>query len=221
MKLSFRALSAIAAIFLGLSLSAQDDAAIEKLMKEQFYGNRIKAGTVLLNGAFRYSGFQNDNVDGFVGEVGVGFGLGISEHFAFNLGYNRTKANSTGIDQLGQLQRTSLVGNSFNIGMRYLPNTVAGFVQFYTGADFFSTSRQDTDPRMGNSVFTEETIGLNFPFGVIFWVSTWMAITVQPVNLTLSQPADSGENEGELNFGMSTLNPQFGFTFALGSRKPN
>jgi hypothetical protein len=221
MKLSLPALAAIAAIFLSLSLSAQDDAAIENLMKEQFYGNRIKAGTVLLNGAFRYTGFQNDIIERFVGEVGIGLGLGITERFVFNIGYNRTQEYLEGFDQLGQPRITSLVGNSFNIGMRYLPNTVAGFVQFYTGADFFTQSYQDTDPRMGNSVFTEESIGLNFPFGVIFWVSTWMAITVEPVNLTLSQPADSGGNDGELNFGMSTFNPQFGFTFALGSRKPN
>jgi hypothetical protein len=186
-------------------------------MTEQFYGNRIKAGTILLNGGFRYNDNQKKNIDGLLGEFGVGLGLGVSEHLVINLGYSRTNAPLVALGSSGAQFRTNLIGNTFNVGVRLLPNTIAGFVQLYGGVDFFRTTQEFAD---NSNSDIDAIVGLNFSGGAIFWISTWMAITLEPFNLTLFQEVNDDQDTGQLDFGFSSFNPQFGFTFALGTRKP-
>lgn len=201
--------------------SAQtDDAAT--FMEKQFYGNRIQGGSVILNGSLRHTGFGDDDLDGVTTNLGLGLGIGLGENVVLNAGYQRNKAGDIFANIDGQIIERNLTVNTYQVGFRYLPNTVGGFVQPYFGVDYlfekWKTRSGDND-----DVLSEESyMGARIPVGVIFWVSTFMAVSVEPISLRLmGQTGDDVEEYNSVfNAELSMLNPTFGISFLLNGKKP-
>ncbi len=146
-------------------------------------------------------------------------GVGISEKIAINLGYNHTKTPRNLTDGNGSYSGY-IKDEIFQAGFRFLPKTMGGFVQFYTGIDYFTATTEFTN-RSGNyNPGPDALIGLNFPVGVIIWISTFMSVSVEPVYLTLSKLDNEMEDTGQLDFGLSTFSPSFRINFLINSKKP-
>lgn len=211
------ALASLMALAGAVPIAAQEGTP-EEWMTKQFYGNRIKGGSVLLSGTFQRTGFQSDNLTGVTSNVGLGVGLGLSENFALSGSFiwedlNDSPSNSN----------FDYTANTFQVGLRYLPNTFGGFVQLYTGLDFFRRAEElKPFPPSGPSEIDELVIiGLNAPLGCTFWISTFMAINIELVSVSVAKNIDDNEGKsGILNMDLSLTNPTFGVTFLVNGKKP-
>jgi len=100
--------------------------------------------------------------------------------------------------------------NTVQVGVRFLPNTVAGFVQPYVGLEYF-TSNQGNQ-RQGGAIV---------PVGVIFWISNFMSVSLQPFSFVLAgDTGDAEEYNARFNVDLEMLNPTFGISFLFNARKP-
>lgn len=192
----------------------------EEFMAKQFYGNRIKGGSVLLSGTFQRTGFQSDNLTGVTSNVGLGVGVGLSENFALSGSFIREEFSEI----FGYASSIDGKANTFQVGFRYLPNTFGGFVQLYTGLDFFRRAEEISEFSTALGGFSDRDvvyIGLNAPLGCTFWISTFMAINLELVNISISKDVDDDEGTtGVLDMNLTLTNPTFGVTFLVNGKKP-
>ena len=203
-----RTLLAAAAALIALCganpLQAQSEA-YAGFVEKQFYGNRIQTGSILLNGSFQHTGFENPDVDGFTGRAGFGLGFGLTENVAFTFGFLHQKSQVSNTFAVSTVET-----NTVQVGVRFLPNTVAGFVQPYVGLEYF-TSNQGNQ-RQGGAIV---------PVGVIFWISNFMSVSLQPFSFVLAgDTGDAEEYNARFNVDLEMLNPTFGISFLFNARKP-
>ncbi len=174
--------------------------------EKQFYGNRIQAGSILLSGSIQASAYDDPNIDGGIGMAGLGVGVGFSEVFAFTASYSHAKV------QDGFLG-TDIETNAISLGLRFLPNTVAGFVQPYLGLDYLRVTNKGASDLV--------TQGAVIPMGFIFWISHFMALSVQA--FSISMQGLTGEDidyEPVFDFNLNLTNPTFSINFLINGQRP-
>lgn len=188
--------------------SAQSEA-FDTFVEKQFYGNRIQGGSLLLNGSLQYTGYDDPNRDGFAGRAGMGLGIGLTEFLALSFSFQREELNQAN-PFTGQFISQG-VSTTFQAGLRFLPTTVGGFIQPYVGLDYFTVSGPNDLAISGGAL----------PVGVIFWISTFMAVSIQPLSFTVAgNAASEADYNAEFNVDLNMLNPTFGISFLLNGKKP-
>lgn len=112
---------------------------------------------------------------------------------------------------------------SYQAGFRYLPKTLGGFIQFYTGLYFYHTitTSEYSNPNPRDSKDISDSYGLHAPFGCTLWISTFMGVNLEFGNITYTYIPDSDLEEKYL-FDMKTtlLDPTVGLIFLVNGKKP-
>ena len=215
----------VAGLSSALPASAQSDAgnAYHAFAEKQFYRNRIRAGSVLLNGSFGGFTTGDPDIDGLISSLGIGAGVGLSENVVFSFSYRRERDRREFFDPWPGVYLVGGIStvNGVSAGFRFLPNTVGGFVQPYIGLDYVwlredFRSSPDADPEVRSRLG-----GANVPVGVILWVSTFMSVSLELINLNLLGNLEpESDYNAVFNAELSMLNPRFGISFLLNGKKP-
>lgn len=203
-----------------LSTSAQDDA-VNEFMKKQFYGNRVKAGSLLFDASFQRTGYASDERQGLTGNIGFGLGVGMSENFMFTAAYRRNRNEEVGPFEFGNPTLAYRTANNYAVGFRFLFNSVGGFIQPYAGAELL-VSKVNFKENGADDPYLEETYGGGIVrAGLTCWISTFMALSFEPINLSLFGRWDKDEEfNSEFNADLSLVNPTLGISFLVNGRKP-
>ncbi len=222
MKHSFLAgllFTAMASMTLTTATAQSED--YNRFMENQFYGNRVKLGSVLLNGAFQRTSSNQDDLDGVTGTLGIGIGVGLNENVVFAIGYQRERERLLLQDINNQFIFGLSTVNTFQAGFRFLPNTIGGFVQPYLGADFVALRFDERGQPGDEPLFEQRNAGANFPVGVIFWISTFMSVNLELVNFSMLGGLGEDVSFNPIfNAELRLLNPTFGLSFLLNGKKP-
>lgn len=200
-------MAAASAVLNAPTVTAQPEA-FDRFAEKQFYGNRIQAGSILLNGSIQATAFDNPDIEGRVHSGGFGLGIALAEFIVVTASYSHVKtdfATGFGISEL----RTNVV----QAGIRFLPNTLAGFVQPYIGLEYLRSTQKNSE--------TAVLQGAVIPAGFIFWISHFMAVTVQPFSISmLGNTGDDRDFNPRFDFDLGLTNPTFGISFLINGQRP-
>ncbi|MEM9052287.1 MAG: hypothetical protein AAGC47_09570 [Bacteroidota bacterium] len=200
--------------------NAQEDE-VNEFVKKQFYGNRIKGGSLLFSAGFQRTDIFVEDVEGITGEIGIGVTVGLTEHFGVTASYTRNRANQlSGSADFSSLTNLATAHN-FAIGGVYLFNTLGGFIQPYGKAEFLISEVNFRDSKDEDPFRIQTFGGGEITAGLTFWVSTFMSISFEPLNFTLTgNLGDDQDFDGELNTELALLNPTVRISFLVNGKKP-
>lgn len=187
----------------------------------QFYGNRVKAGSILLSGAFQRFGFSRFDGGQFAPTDGIGIGVGLGERLALTGCFLMQDVRNTSI--FASIPNFKAQAYTYQAGFRYLPKTLGGFIQFYTGLYFYHTLTisEYSNPGPRDSKNINDFYGLHAPFGCTLWVSTFMGVNLEFVNITYTYDPDSDIDEKyHLDMKTTLLDPTVGLIFLVNGKKP-